>query len=129
MIKLVFLLWLPSAAFSAVMYTPPAMVADATYGAPSYAGESSWYSFWTDTLATAKKANDLGTTSPNAVTLPGVTFASAVSPSSGTPTAYAAPAVDVPAAIATNPEPGTWGLLTLGIVPILIALYRRRAAQ
>jgi hypothetical protein len=33
---------------------------------------------------------------------------------------------DPPDAIAANPEPGTWGLLALGIIPGLFALRRRR---
>jgi hypothetical protein len=33
---------------------------------------------------------------------------------------------DPPDDIAANPEPGTWGLLALGIIPGLFALRRRR---
>lgn len=137
--KLLFLLWLPSVAFSAVMSTFPDTADRFVHFVPNYVGQPSWYSLWLDSLITPK-TNELGTTNQDAVTTnqsaiitnrnvvalseTAFTNTSAASLSNAALAAY-----DPPAAIAANPEPGTWGLLMLGLITGLIALYRRRPAR
>ena len=126
--KLLFLLWLPSAVFSSIMYTSPGVTPGETVGiiytAPDYAGESSWFSLWSDSL-TATKTSSVAAAGQNTVTLPTATLTNAGSWSdlvnNGTLATY-----DSPAAVAASPEPGTWGLLAVSAIPGLFALYRRR---
>ena len=129
--KLLLLLWLPSVAFSSIMYTAPGVtaedipnVADAVSG---YAGASSWSSLWEEMLA-AQKASGLGLIGPSVANIPATTVTGAGTSSAlgnnGTSAAY-----EFPAAIAASPEPGTWSLLAVSAIPGLFALYRRRTKQ
>ncbi len=121
--KLLLLLWLPLAAFSSPMYITPEMVVDTTDILPDYTTVSSWYSYWLNNIETAK-TNNFGNPVQNTTLFSGAALTSTNSLGSGTLAAS-----DPPAAIATNPEPGTWGLLLLGIASGFAVLRRRRTKQ
>ena len=164
MTKLLFLLWLPLAAFSSTVYTfsepTPVGTFGFTYTAPDYLNASSvWISPWSFTACdTAGLSNwscssailrestlpngqgvvsvilnlvDRSSTGFGATDQINESFPGATLKTDGAWTAFLSNATftvhDPPNAIDANPEPATWGLLTLGAISGLLALYRRRA--
>ena len=128
--KLLFLLWLPSAAFSLTMHTSPEITSQGTASINTsfvYSGESSWFSLWSDNLA-IPKTSSLAAVVQSTTSVPTTGLTNAGSWSSFVNNGALA-ASDPSATIAANPEPGTWGLLALGAIPVLFTLYRRRTKQ
>ena len=161
--KLLFLLWLPLAAFSSTVYTfsEPTVrgTIGFTYTVPDYLKESpvliSPWSFtacdtadllnWSCSNAILREftlpngqstvsvvfnlvdrtATGFGATDQINESFPGATLTT-----DGTWNAFLSNATltvhDPPDAIAANPEPATWGLLTLGAISGLLAFYRHR---